>query len=58
MTRTVSQRMDMLRDELRRLDPKAPGLKRRIDRIQRQVAMMSEDVRPEMVVPALGKRYK
>lgn len=51
MTRTVPERLESLRDELRRLDPTVPGLRRRVERIQRQIAMLTEDQREPQPIP-------
>lgn len=56
MTRTVDQRLEALRDELRQLDPAVPGLRRRVERIQRQIAMLTEDQREPQPIPEPVRR--
>lgn len=56
MTRTVDQRLESFRDELRRLDPAVPGLRRRVERIQRQIAMLREDQREPQPIPEPVRR--
>lgn len=40
---TVAQRLEALRDELAHLDPAQPGLRARVERVQRQIAMLTHD---------------
>lgn len=52
----VQQRLDALRDELAHLDPAVPGLRRRVERIQRQIAMLTEDQREPQPIPEPVRR--
>ncbi|WIY54134.1 hypothetical protein O9Z70_06330 [Devosia sp. YIM 151766] len=52
----VQQRLDALRDELAYLDPAVPGLRRRVERIQRQIAMLTEDQREPQPIPEPVRR--
>lgn len=56
MSRTVPERLESLRDELRRLDPAVPGLRRRVERILRQIAMLTEDQREPQPIPEPVRR--
>ena len=57
MSRTVSERLESLRDELRRLDPSQPGLRRRVERLQRQISMLTEDERQKPALPKQARRF-
>jgi|GEM_PF-4042981 len=52
----VQQRLEALRDELAYLDPRVPGLRRRVERIQRQIAMLTEDQREPQPIPEPVRR--
>lgn len=55
----TSSRLDQLRDELKRLDPRVPGLRSRVERIQRQIAMLTEETRPPQAIPEIERtKYK
>ena len=56
MSKTVSERLEILRDELRRLDPREPGLRSRVERVQRQIAMLTEDQREAQPIPSPVRR--
>ncbi|GHA15248.1 hypothetical protein GCM10007989_07510 [Devosia pacifica] len=52
MTRTVEDRIRLIDEELHDLRNAGPGVEGRRQTLRRQRAMLTEDKRPELVIPS------